>query len=221
MSPTPYRSSYLAGKKAVTYGSSIVVGRKLGRHLPRIASGDGNEHDETSHQIEDSDAREEEERRLQDRRERRQKWNLEHGRGAPELKVSPTRETRPETELVVPGITGADDVQGMRGRIRLAKTSTPTSEGFAKPLPSAKLGSGLWADVQRHLLQAYEYLCHVGEAQQWIEGCLMEELGFGVVEMEDGLRNGVVLAKLVRSFEGDAAVRRIYEVTFSRSIYIH
>ena len=55
---------------------------------------------------------------------------------------------------------------------------------------------GLWHDRQRHLLQAYEYLCHVGEAQQWVEGCLGFELGFGVVEMEEGLRNGVVLAKL-------------------------
>ncbi|KAF8529115.1 ras GTPase-activating protein [Hysterangium stoloniferum] len=212
MTPTPYRSSYMAGKKAATYGSSMVVGRKLGRHLPRIASGDGNDHDEIPNHAKDRDAgEEEEERRLQARRERRRKWNLEHGRDAVEFNMSPTKETQPDTELVIPGITGADDVQGMRGRIRLAKSGTPTSPGFAKPLPSAKLGSGLWADVQRHLLQAYEYLCHVGEAQQWIEGCLMEELGFGVVEMEEGLRNGVVLAKLVRSFEGNAVVRRIYE----------
>ncbi|KIJ28762.1 hypothetical protein M422DRAFT_269974 [Sphaerobolus stellatus SS14] len=39
ITPTPYRRSYLTSKKAGTYGS--VVGRKLGRHLPRIASGDG------------------------------------------------------------------------------------------------------------------------------------------------------------------------------------
>ena len=71
---------------------------------------------------------------------------------------------------------------------------------------------GLWADTQRHLLRAYEYLCHVGEAQQWIEGCLGEELGFGVVEMEECLRNGVVLAKLARQFLGESVVRRIVEV---------
>jgi Ras GTPase-activating-like protein IQGAP2/3 len=52
----------------------------------------------------------------------------------------------------------------------------------------------------------------VGEAQQWIEGCLGEELEFGVVEMEEGLRNGVVLAKLVRAFRGDTFVRKIYAV---------
>ena len=116
-------------------------------------------------------------------------------------------------ELVIPSITGADDVQGMRGRLRLSKMGgAPSSPGTAKPLPSSRLASGLWADTQRHLLQAYEYLCHVGEAQQWIEGCLGEELGFGVVEMEEGLRNGVVLAKLVRVYEGEAVVRKIYEV---------
>ncbi|EDR12846.1 uncharacterized protein LACBIDRAFT_183224 [Laccaria bicolor S238N-H82] len=95
---------------------------------------------------------------------------------------------------------------GLPNRIPLkAPTLSPS------PLPSARLSGGLWADKQRHLIQAYEYLCHVGEAQQWIEGCLGEELEFGVVEMEEGLRNGIVLAKLVRVFRGDAAVRKIYE----------
>jgi hypothetical protein len=64
----------------------------------------------------------------------------------------------------------------------------------------------------RHTTPASASLCHVGEAQQWIEGCLEEELGFGVVEMEEGLRNGVVLAKLVRVFQGEKVVRKIYEV---------
>ena len=39
-----------------------------------------------------------------------------------------------------------------------------------------------------------------------------QELGFGVVEMEEGLRNGAVLAKLVRVFMGDASVPKIWEV---------
>jgi len=58
----------------------------------------------------------------------------------------------------------------------------------------------------------------VGEAQQWVEGCLGEELGFGVVEMEEGLRNGVVLAKLVRAFQGEKVVRKIYEVPLNKTI---
>ena len=222
MTPTPYRSSYLANKKSGTYGS-MVVGRKLGRHLPRIASGDGNDYEDmdTSEeqkrkQEEEERLAREEERRQQERRERRRRWNIEHGREIQqdEVPVLAAHEVPSPQELIIPGITGADDVQGLRGRLRLSKNrSTPNSPGFASPLPSTRLGIGLWADVQRHLLQAYEYLCHVGEAQQWIEGCLGEELGFGVVEMEEGLRNGVVLAKLVRAFEGEAAVKRIYDVS--------
>jgi Ras GTPase-activating-like protein IQGAP2/3 len=112
---------------------------------------------------------------------------------------------------MVPTVANAETVAGKPDRKRLSKQD-PVSSAPSSPLPSARLTRGLWADVQRHLLHAYEYLCHVGEAQQWIEGCLDEELGFGVVEMEEGLRNGVVLAKLVRVWEGDAAVRKIFEV---------
>jgi hypothetical protein len=42
MSPRVYRSSYMANKKG-TYGESLTTGRRLGRHLPRIASGDAND----------------------------------------------------------------------------------------------------------------------------------------------------------------------------------
>jgi Ras GTPase-activating-like protein IQGAP2/3 len=70
-----------------------------------------------------------------------------------------------------------------------------------------------WMDRQRHAIAAYEYLCHVGEAQQWVEGCLDEELGFGVTEMEEGLRDGVVLAKMARKFLGENVVKRIWTVS--------
>ncbi|KAH7929429.1 ras GTPase-activating protein [Leucogyrophana mollusca] len=188
MSPTPYKSSYMANKKASTYGQ--IAGRKLGRHLPRIASGDA-----------DEDWVEE---RKEEIVTKPRETNHRRARIWDEPQLSPVTQ-----ELVVPGVTNAEDVAGIPGRLRLSRDkapSTPTS-----PLPSARLTRGLWADTQRHLLQAYEYLCHVGEAQQWIEGCLGEELGFGVVEMEEGLRNGVVLAKLVRTFQGERVVRRIYE----------
>ncbi|KAA1466483.1 hypothetical protein DENSPDRAFT_811527 [Dentipellis sp. KUC8613] len=175
----------------------MIVGRKLGRHLPRIASGDADDD-----WVDDSQAKREEESK-KDRRALRESRLL--GREWGEAQMDHPK----AEELVVPGVTTADDVAGIPGRLRLSRDrapSTPTS-----PLPSARLARGLWADTQRHLLQAYEYLCHVGEAQQWIEGCLGEELGFGVVEMEEGMRNGVVLAKLVRVFQGEAVVRRIYE----------
>ena len=196
MSPNMYKSSYMANKnkKASMYGDQLSAGRRLGRHLPRIASGDGDE-DWERKQAEDSQT-------LVERRPRQM-------RDLDEVHVFP--EPSRAKERALPAVPNADDVVGVPGRIRLSRDkalSTPTS-----PLPSARLTKGgLWADTQRHLLLAYEYLCHVGEAQQWIEGCLGEELGFGVVELEQGLRNGVVLAKLVRKFQGPGVVRKIYEV---------
>jgi Ras GTPase-activating-like protein IQGAP2/3 len=74
-------------------------------------------------------------------------------------------------------------------------------------------------DRRRHDLHAYEYLCHVGEAQQWIEGCLDEELGFGVTELEDGLVDGVVLAKLAQRLQDEGVVRSIYTVSVVVVLY--
>lgn len=180
----------MANKKASTYGPIGV--RKLGRHLPRIASGDGD--DTPSHPSSPVD-------QTTPQKERPLSYVCDHnGPGSRERTSS---------------VTDSDDVAGIPGRLRLSRDKAPKA-AHTSPLPSSRLTRGLWADTQRHLLQAYEYLCHVGEAQQWIEGCLGEELGFGVVEMEEGLRNGVVLAKLVRAFQGEHVVRRIYEVSSSR-----
>ena len=249
MSPTPYRSSYMANKKAGLYGDEITVGRRLGRHLPRIASGDAYDEPETPKAEVKQKAEAKQEARLpvtperpmaskevkknkspepnsrlsrQERREKRiREWQaeLEQKRNTPSKQVSysPGRESFavPHTSDAIG--QSADDVAGVPGRKRLSRDviAPPESPFGAKmPLPSSRLGvrSGLWADTQRHLIRAYEYLCHVGEAQQWIEGCLGEELGFGVVEMEESLRNGVVLAKLARRFLGENVVRRIFEV---------
>ncbi|KNZ78048.1 Ras GTPase-activating-like protein rng2 [Termitomyces sp. J132] len=177
--------------KRSTYGDNLGSGRRFGRHLPRIASGDA----------EPSEL----EKKVQEPSDRQQhkdvfKRALEDGQFSPE--------NLRKQERVVPTapLPNADDVAGLPGRIQLKAPTISSS-----PLPSARLMGSSWADTQRHLIHAYEYLCHVGEAQQWIEGCLGEELEFGVVELEDGLRNGVILAKLVRAFQGESAVRKIYD----------
>ncbi|KAH8113457.1 hypothetical protein DFH11DRAFT_1602139 [Phellopilus nigrolimitatus] len=241
MSPTPYRSSYMANKKAGAYGDISVVGRRLGRHLPRIASGDGNEDPEPEPEpepekrlspmpekvISEMPAEKSFEeksfepnprlQRLERREKRLREWKLEMDREP--LPPPKTNNHSPSMEsFVMPH--SSDDVAGIPGRKRLSRdvVAPPSPLGghlsySSMPLPSSRMGvrGGLWADTQRHLLRAYEYLCHVGEAQQWIEGCLGEELGFGVVEMEESLRNGVVLAKLSRVFLGEGVVKRIFE----------
>ncbi|OCB84496.1 hypothetical protein A7U60_g8482 [Sanghuangporus baumii] len=253
MSPTPYRSSYMANKKAGLYGDGLTVGRKLGRHLPRIASGDAYDEPEPEPErqllpesilqsepartpdkpspaslSEKSSGMSSQLSRLERREKRLREWRLEmEGRSpTPKKGDAYSREHEsyavPHTADTVPH--SADDVAGVPGRKRLSRDVLAPAEtpfGSPMPLPSSRLGirGGLWADQQRHLLRAYEYLCHVGEAQQWIEGCLREELGFGIVEMEESLRNGVVLAKLSRAFLGEAIVKRIFE-SFSHQNWI-
>ncbi|KFQ97542.1 Ras GTPase-activating-like IQGAP2, partial [Nipponia nippon] len=54
-------------------------------------------------------------------------------------------------------------------------------------------------DERRRQNIAYEYLCHLEEAKRWMEVCLEEELP-PTTELEEGLRNGVYLAKLAKFF---------------------
>ncbi|KAI8068711.1 hypothetical protein BC940DRAFT_346392 [Gongronella butleri] len=85
-------------------------------------------------------------------------------------------------DLHIPTITDdAQDVIGLQGRIRLQKTR--------------KNNTSQWMDIQRNTLQAYEYLCHIGEAKEWIESCLLETID-PITQLEDSMKNGIVLAKL-------------------------
>ncbi|CAG8473702.1 13469_t:CDS:10 [Funneliformis caledonium] len=100
------------------------------------------------------------------------------------------------SDLQIPTITeNAEDVTGLRGRIRLQKMDE-------------RKNSRNWMDQQRKNIQAYEYLCHIGEAKEWIEACIAEEID-PIVLLEESLRNGIVLAKLAKSFE-PSVVRKIF-----------
>ncbi|NWS27720.1 IQGA1 protein, partial [Polioptila caerulea] len=66
-------------------------------------------------------------------------------------------------------------------------------------------------DERRRQNVAYEYLCHLEEAKRWIEACLNEELP-ATTELEEGLRNGVYLAKLGNFFSPKVvSVKKIYD----------
>jgi Ras GTPase-activating-like protein IQGAP2/3 len=238
-----YKSSFMLQRRsAKKYGESLTSGRRLGRHMPRIASGDGNDDDiepdtPTSKPLPEPPALEkefptrsdqlDEKMRISARQAAADKLNGISGserrirspsvpthwepQKLPTTPRSPVTTHSPSSsqEINFPTLAAAEDVAGMRGRVRLSRDVTAFSAP-ATPLKT-RPASGLWADVQRHLIQTYEYLCHVGEAQQWIEGCLGEELAFGVVEMDEGLRNGVVLARLAQVWDR-AAVRKIFDV---------
>ncbi|WFD35158.1 iqgap- protein [Malassezia cuniculi] len=93
--------------------------------------------------------------------------------------------------------------QNGSGRRRLARESTGLG-------PSASRSeSSRWIDQGRDDMQAYEYLCHCSEAQQWIEKCIGESLGGDIANMGEEMRNGIALAKLAKSFE-PSCVPRIF-----------
>lgn len=95
-----------------------------------------------------------------------------------------------DSHLHLPGVTeDREDVTGMMGRLRLQKTQDSKSH----------IASRNWMDNQRKYLQAYEYLCHIGEAKEWIEECIDEEIP-SIIKLEEDLRNGVILAKLTKRF---------------------
>ncbi|EHL02308.1 putative Ras GTPase-activating-like protein rng2 [Glarea lozoyensis 74030] len=61
-------------------------------------------------------------------------------------------------------------------------------------------------DKQRQFLQAYEYLCHIGEAKEWIEDILKREIP-PIVQLEEALRDGVTLAEIVDSLHPERRLR--------------
>ncbi|NXF23037.1 IQGA1 protein, partial [Rhodinocichla rosea] len=71
-------------------------------------------------------------------------------------------------------------------------------------------------DERRRQNVAYEYLCHLEEAKRWMEACLNEELP-ATTELEEGLRNGVYLAKLGNFFSPKVvSVKKIYDRELTR-----
>lgn len=61
-------------------------------------------------------------------------------------------------------------------------------------------------DQQRQFLQAYEYLCHIGEAKEWIEEVIQQHIP-PIVQLEEALRDGVTLAEIVQSMYPDRVLR--------------
>ncbi len=95
------------------------------------------------------------------------------------------------------------DVVGLRGRRRLqrADDAVPSHSGH-------RSGGWNWMDKQRQFLQAYEYLCHIGEAKEWIEDVIHHTIP-PIVELEEALRDGVTLAEVVAALNPERPFRII------------
>ncbi|PGH12458.1 hypothetical protein AJ79_04294 [Helicocarpus griseus UAMH5409] len=92
-------------------------------------------------------------------------------------------------------------VAGLQGRRRLKRAdSIRASKSVASPQrPRASAWTeSSWMDKQRQFLQAYEYLCHIGEAKEWIEDVIHKSIP-PIVQLEEALRDGVTLAEVVQA----------------------
>lgn len=90
------------------------------------------------------------------------------------------------------------EVVGLHGRRRLQRTDSARGKKATSSWASRN-----WMDQQRQFLQAYEYLCHIGEAKEWLEDIIHKDIP-PIVELEEALRDGVTLAEVVQSIQGRA-----------------
>lgn len=95
------------------------------------------------------------------------------------------------------------EVVGMHGRRRLKRASSTRGQRSAG---LTGYGGRTWMDQQRQYLQAYEYLCHIGEAKEWIEDVMHKQIP-PIVQLEEALRDGVTLAEVVQGLNPDKAYR--------------
>ncbi|XP_027598229.2 ras GTPase-activating-like protein IQGAP3 [Pipra filicauda] len=85
-----------------------------------------------------------------------------------------------------------------------------TGTGRCERLTAAEM------DEQRRQNVAYQYLCHLEEAKRWMEACLGEGLP-PPTELEETLRNGVLLAKLGHCFAPAVVpLKKIYDCEQTR-----
>ena len=98
-----------------------------------------------------------------------------------------------------------EEVIGMHGRRRLQRAKSTRLNTTAI---STGYGGRTWMDQQRQFLQAYEYLCHIGEAKEWIEDVIKKTIP-PIVELEEALRDGVTLAEVVQALHPEQTFRII------------
>lgn len=102
----------------------------------------------------------------------------------------------------------APSVAGLLGRRQLKRTDSTRG---GRRLGANEVGRSAWEernwmDKQRKFLAAYEYLCHIGEAKEWIEDVTHNPLP-PIVQLEEALRNGVALAEIVQALQLSRSVR--------------
>ncbi|KAI1474467.1 hypothetical protein F4774DRAFT_336461 [Daldinia eschscholtzii] len=100
----------------------------------------------------------------------------------------------------------AQEVVGLRGRRRLQRAGNANGPRSGQRSDRYGFEGRNWMDKQRQFLQAYEYLCHIGEAKEWIEDVIHRQIP-PIVELEEALRDGVTLAEVVEALNPNRRYR--------------
>ncbi|KAI4129716.1 MAG: hypothetical protein LQ338_002100 [Usnochroma carphineum] len=102
----------------------------------------------------------------------------------------------------------APSVAGLQGRRQLKRTDSTRAgrRNGAHDVGRSAWEERNWMDKQRKFLQAYEYLCHIGEAKEWIEDVTHNPLP-PIVQLEEALRNGIALAEIVQALQPGRPMR--------------
>lgn len=103
----------------------------------------------------------------------------------------------------------APSVVGLLGRRQLKRTDSIAGNkalGKAGQEKRSAWAERNWMEKQRQFLQAYEYLCHIGEAKEWIEDIIHNPLP-PIVQLEEALRDGVTLAEIVHALHPNQPIR--------------
>ncbi|KAI1003461.1 Ras GTPase-activating-like protein [Podosphaera aphanis] len=104
-------------------------------------------------------------------------------------------------------LTPTQEVAGLYGRRKLQKSDVARGKSVnSLSLDIYSWEGRNWMDKQRQFLQAYEYLCHIGEAKEWIEGILQKPIP-PIVQLEEALRDGVILAEIVLTVQPQRRIR--------------
>jgi Ras GTPase-activating-like protein IQGAP2/3 len=98
-------------------------------------------------------------------------------------------------------ISSDSEVVGMQGRRKLMRGNSVRANKS-----TSSWGGSIWMDQQRQFLQAYEYLCHIGEAKEWIEDVMQTTIP-PIVQLEEALRDGVTLAEIVQALQPERRYR--------------
>lgn len=127
--------------------------------------------------------------------------DVTEGGNTPKDNVSPVKRLVFERE----NSTKRDNLQKSFAELKLDSPS-PLKRTTFKPVETTTTTS-VPSSYSGKEKKAYDYLCRIGEAKEWIEKCIGEEIPSASELANDALRDGVILAKLTRAFKPEIVKR--------------